>query len=94
MGLFRGGDYIGESLVAGPESYRVHYVHLATEALLKERRIHGVSLSVKASLDACLEIMGPASNFRRFSGTVVQHKLPAGEHLRRHAGTAGTTHPA
>jgi hypothetical protein len=76
LGLFRGGDYIGESLVAGPESYRVQYVHLAAQALLKKRRIHGVSLSVKAPLDSCLEIMGPASNVRRFSGTVVQHKLP------------------
>jgi hypothetical protein len=76
LGLFRGGDYIGESLVAGPDAYRVHYVHLATEALLKEWRIHGVSLSVKAASDSCLEIMGPASDFRRFSGGVVQHKLP------------------
>ena len=75
LGLFRGGDYIGESLVAGPEAQRVHYVHLATQALLQEWRIHGVSLSFKASLDSCLELMGPASNFRRFSGTVVQHKL-------------------
>ncbi len=76
LGLFRGGDYIGESLVAGPSANRVHYVHLAAQALLKERRIHGVSLSVKASLESCLEVMGPASNFRRFSGTTVQHKLP------------------
>jgi hypothetical protein len=76
LGLFRGGDYIGESLVASPEAYRVHYVHLATQALLKEWRIHGVSLSVKASADSCIEIMGPASNFRRFTGSVVQHKLP------------------
>ena len=76
LGLFRGGDYIGESLVAGPEAHRVHYVHLATQALLKERRIHGVSLSVKASLDSCIEVMGPASNFRRFCATTVQHKLP------------------
>jgi hypothetical protein len=29
LGLFRGGDYIGESLVASPEAYRMHYVHLA-----------------------------------------------------------------
>jgi hypothetical protein len=76
LGLFRGGDYIGESLVAGPEAQRVHYVHLAAQALLKERRIHGVSLSVKAPLDSCIEIMGPVSNFRRFVGSVVQHKLP------------------
>jgi len=76
LGLFRGGDYIGESLVAGPQAHRVHYVHLATQALLKKRRIHGVSLSVKASPDSCIEIMGPASNFLRFIGSVVQHKLP------------------
>ena len=61
LGLFRGGDYIGESLVAGPAAHRVHYVHLATQALLKERRIHGVSLSIKASLDSCIEVMGPAT---------------------------------
>jgi hypothetical protein len=76
LGLFRGGDYIGESLVAGPEAHRVHHVHLATQALLKQRRIHGVSLTIKASTDSCIEIMGPASNFRRFRGTEVQHKLP------------------
>jgi hypothetical protein len=76
LGLFRGGDYIGESLVAGPPAHRVHYVHLATQALLKERCIHGVSLSIKASFDSCIEVMGPASNFRRFSATTVQHKLP------------------
>ncbi len=76
LGLFRGGDYVGESLVAGNEAHRVHYVHLATQALLSERRIHGVSLSVKASLDSCIEVMGPASNFRRFIGSEVRHKLP------------------
>ncbi len=76
LGLFRGGDYIGESLVAGPAAHRVHYVHLAAQALLKERRIHGVSLSFKASPESCIEVMGPPSNFRRFSATLVQHKLP------------------
>jgi hypothetical protein len=76
LGLFRGGDYIGESLVVGPAAHRVRSVHLATQALLKQRRIHGVSLSVKASLDSCIEVMGPASNFRRFSASTIQHKLP------------------
>src|ERR1700677_2870835 len=59
LGLFRGGDYIGESLVAGPKPHRVHYVHLATQALLKQWRIHGVSLGVKAPIESCIEIMGP-----------------------------------
>jgi hypothetical protein len=76
LGLFRGGDYIGESLVAGPTAHRVHYVHLATQALLKQRRIHGVSLTFKASIDACIELMGPVSDLRRFVGTTVQHRLP------------------
>jgi hypothetical protein len=76
LGLFRGGDYIGESLVAGPEPLRVQYVHLATQALLKRWRVHGVSLSIKASMASCVGVMGPASNSRRFCGTEIQHKLP------------------
>jgi hypothetical protein len=76
LGLFRGGDYIGESLVAGAEAFRVHYVYLATQALLKHWRIHGVSLCIKASAASCIEVMGPASNFRRFRHNQIQHKLP------------------
>ena len=76
LGLFRGGDYIGESLIAGPEAMRVQYVHLATQALLKQWRVHGVSISMKASITACVGVMGPASNSRRFCGTEIQHKLP------------------
>jgi hypothetical protein len=76
LGLFRGGDYIGESLVAGPEALRVQYVYLAIQALLKQWRVHGVSLSIKASIASCIGVMGPASNSRRFCGTEIQHKLP------------------
>jgi hypothetical protein len=75
LGLFRGGDYVGESLVVAPEALRVHYVHLATQALLKQWRIHGVSITMKAPVDRCIEIMGPASYFKRFVGSEVQHKL-------------------
>jgi hypothetical protein len=75
LGLFRGGDYIGESLVAGRESLRVHYVHLATQELLKRFRIHGVSLTIKASAEESIEVMGAPNHFRRFRGTTVQHKL-------------------
>jgi hypothetical protein len=75
IGLFRGGDYIGESLVVGREPLRATYVHLATQALLKKWRIHGVSLTIRASTERCTEIMGPASNFRRFRSSEVQHKL-------------------
>ena len=75
LGLFRGGDYIGESLVAAPAALRLQYVHLATQALLKRWRIHGVSITMKASAESCTEVMGPGSQFRRFRGTEVQHKL-------------------
>ena len=60
LGLFRGGDYIGESLVVGDPSLRVQYVHLATQALLKQWRAHGVSLTFKASSACCMEVMGAA----------------------------------
>ncbi len=76
LGLFRGGDYIGESLVAGADALRVHYVHLATQELLKRFRIHGVSLTIKASAEACAEVMGAPNRYRRFRGDTVQHKLP------------------
>jgi hypothetical protein len=76
LGLFRGGDYAGESLVVAPEALHVPYVHLATQALLKQWRIHGVSITMKAPVDRCIEIMGPASYFKRFVGSEVQHKLP------------------
>ena len=68
LGLFRGGDYIGESLVTGADALRVHYVHLATQELLKRFRIHGVSLTMKASAEACIEVMGAPNRFRRFRG--------------------------
>jgi hypothetical protein len=75
LGLFRGGDYIGESLIAGPQALHVQYVHLAIQALLKKWRIHGVSITMKACATTCIQLMGPASNFRRFRGCEIQHKL-------------------
>ncbi len=75
LGLFRGGDYIGEGLVAGREALRLRYVHLATQLLLQNWRIHGVSITVKAAAARCVELMGPPSNYRRFHGIEVQHKL-------------------
>jgi hypothetical protein len=76
IGLFRGGDYIGESLVVAAPPLQATYVHLATQALLRKWRIHGVSLTIKASTERCIEIMGPASDFRRYRSSEVQHKLP------------------
>jgi hypothetical protein len=76
LGLFRGGDYVGESLVVGREALHVQYVHLAVQALLKQWRIHGVSITIKAPAACCIEVMGPANHFKRFCGKEVQHKLP------------------
>ncbi len=76
VGLFRGGDYIGESLVVAPESRRLFFVKIAAEALFKHWRVHGVSISIKAPVDDCIALMGPASHLRRFCGTEIQHKLP------------------
>lgn len=76
IGLFRGGDYIGESLVVGRDELRVAYLQLATQALMKKWRVHGVSLTVKAATESCIEIMGPAGEFRRFRSSEVQHKFP------------------
>jgi hypothetical protein len=89
IGLFRGGDYIGESLVVGWEPLKATYVHLATQALLKKWRIHGVSLTLKAPADRCIEIMGPASDFRRFRSSEVQHKLPLESTYERMLGRLG-----
>jgi hypothetical protein len=76
LGIFRGGDGIGESLVAGPEALRLQYIHLATQALLRHWRIHGVSLAVMASVDQCIEILGPEGEGRMFSARNIAHKLP------------------
>jgi hypothetical protein len=79
LGLFRGGDYIGESLVAGRKEFHLQYVHMATQALLERHHVHGVSLSIQAPIDECIAIMGPASFTRRFCGREIQHTLPLAE---------------
>ncbi len=89
LGLFRGGDYIGESLVVGDPALRVLHVHLATQALLRQWRAHGVSLTFKASSARCMEVMGVASYFRRFCETAVQHTLPLEATYERMLATLG-----
>jgi hypothetical protein len=76
LGLLRGGGSIGEGLVAGPEALRLHYVDLATQTLLQHWRIHGVSLAMTASLEHCVEVMGPEGKYRLFSERKIQRKLP------------------
>jgi hypothetical protein len=76
LGIMRGGGRMGESLVAGPAEFRLQYVHLAAQSFLQHRGIHGVSISVRSPLDACLEVMGPESRYRIFSERNIQFKLP------------------
>ena len=76
LGIMRGGGWIGENCVAGPEAFRLQYIQFAAEALLQHWRIHGVSISVRAPLDECLEVMGPKSRYRIFFERNVQYKLP------------------
>jgi hypothetical protein len=76
LGIMRGGSSIGENLVAGPEAFRVQYLQLAAQALLRRWWIHGVALSIGASVDHCTEVMGPEDKYRMLSGRNTQHKLP------------------
>ena len=76
LGVMRGGGLAGENCVAGPKAFRLHYIKLAAEALLRRRWIHGVSISLRADLDACLEAIGPQSRYRIFSVRNIQYKLP------------------
>jgi hypothetical protein len=79
LGLFRGGDYIGESLVVGQPELRLQYIHMATQSLLQQRHVHGISLTMQAPVDDCIALMGPASHTRRFCGREIQNTLPLAE---------------
>jgi hypothetical protein len=76
LGLWRGGDTVGDGLVAGHEAFRVQYVFLAAQAVLKCWRVYGVSFAIRTSLENCIEVMGPRSKYRMFSGGHIQRKLP------------------
>jgi hypothetical protein len=76
LGLWRGGDTVGDSLVAGQAEFRSLYVCLATKAVLKLWRVYGVSFAIRTSLEHCLDVMGPSSKYRMFSGGHIQRKLP------------------
>jgi hypothetical protein len=76
LGLWRGGDTVGDGLVAGHEALRVQYVYLAAQAVLKCWRVYGISFAVRTSLEQCIEVMGPRSKYRMFAGGHIQRKLP------------------
>jgi hypothetical protein len=76
LGLLDGGDAAGGSLVVAPEAFRVEYVYLAAQALLRFGRIHGVSLRMSAPIHHCIEVMGPENRYRIFVQRDTPHKLP------------------
>ncbi len=76
LGLMRGGNHMGEGLVIAPEVFRLQYIQLATQALLKHWRIHGVSLSIREGLDHCIEVMGPKCKYRMFAERNIRNTLP------------------
>jgi hypothetical protein len=78
-----GGDAAGESLVVAPEEFRVEYVHLAAQALLRFRSIHGVSLRMSDAFHHCIDVMGPESRYRVFVATDSPRKLPLENSYRK-----------
>ena len=76
LGLLHGGDNNGESLVVGPEAFRVEYVHLAAQFLLGFWRIHGVFLRMSGSFRHCTDVMGPESRHCIFVARDTSSKLP------------------
>jgi hypothetical protein len=71
-----GGGGAGEGLVVGPEPFRAEYVHLAAQALLRFWRIHGVCVRIGASVNHCVDVMGPESRYRIFVERDAPRKLP------------------
>lgn len=76
LGILRLGDHVGGSLIIGPEEYRAHYIHLAAQALLRRWPFHGLSVTMRASLDESVQVIAPASKYRLFSERSTQHQLP------------------
>ncbi|MGC2403475.1 MAG: hypothetical protein WA510_27035 [Acidobacteriaceae bacterium] len=79
LGLARLGDHLGEGFVVGPEPLRTQLVHLAANALLKSRRFHGITISIRAPVDDCIRTMGPEGKHAIFSRREIQYKLPLAE---------------
>lgn len=76
LGILRLGDYVGESLIISREEFRAQHVHLAAQALLRHRTFHGLSLTMRASLADCVQLMGPENKYRMFSERSTAHLLP------------------
>jgi hypothetical protein len=75
MGLIRGGDAIGGSFVIGEKAFATQFIHLAAQALLHKRHVHGVSLTVKATREECVRLMGAEAKNRVYVERTPVHKL-------------------
>jgi hypothetical protein len=75
VGVYHGGNFAGDGLVAGPRQFRTHFVQVASVALLRHWRIYGVSLSVPAPAEQCVAIMGLSGDNHQFNGRNVRRTL-------------------
>ena len=75
MGLVRGGDALGGSFVIGEKAFAVHFIHLAAQALLRKRNIHGLSFTVKATREECIRLIGPEAKNLVYVERAPVHKL-------------------
>jgi hypothetical protein len=89
LGLLDGGDAAGGSLIVAPEAFRMEYVHLGAQALMRFWRIHGVCLRMSGSVHHCVDVMGPESRYRIFVGIDTPHKLPLEGTYRKMLATMG-----
>jgi hypothetical protein len=75
LGLVRGGDALGGSFVIGEKAFALPYIHLAAQALMGKRRVHGLSLTVKGPSTECARIMGAETKHRVFAERSPVHTL-------------------
>jgi hypothetical protein len=75
LGLVRGGDALGGSFVIGEKSFAPQFILLATKTLLRERQIHGLSLTVKGTREECGRLFGVEAKNQAFTERTPVHKL-------------------
>jgi hypothetical protein len=75
LGLVRGGDALGGSFLIGERVFALPFIDLAAQTLLQQRRIHGVSLTVKATQAECMRVIGAEEKNRVFAERTPVHKL-------------------
>jgi hypothetical protein len=79
VGVARLGNFVGQGLVVGPENLQMQLVDFTTRALLQSRRVHSVTIAMKAPLEDCVQHIGRETETARFSSRVIQYSLPLTE---------------